>query len=125
MKFSLLQRQYILFVWENTASTDDIKMRQIIQNKIRVCQLGKNRFLHSSLGKGLSDSQNLIDQGELFFAQPAAQWVKKRYPLPLAKMRYIRDNICTGYIRTRIYISITPGKQDTKCLIKKLINKSA
>ena len=40
-------------------------------------------------------------------------------------MRYIRDNICTGYIRARIYISITPGKQDTKCLIKKLINKSA
>ena len=36
--------KYILFVGENTADTDDIKMRQAIQIKIRLCRLGKNRF---------------------------------------------------------------------------------
>ena len=32
----LLQIKYILFVGEITAGTDDLKMRQAIQNKIRV-----------------------------------------------------------------------------------------
>ena len=36
--------KYILFVGENTADTDDIKMRQAIQIKIRLCRLGKNQF---------------------------------------------------------------------------------
>ena len=40
----LLQIKYILFVGENNAGTDDIKMRQAIRNKIRVCRLGRNRF---------------------------------------------------------------------------------
>ena len=31
--FSLLQSKYILFVGENTAGTDDTKMRQAIRNK--------------------------------------------------------------------------------------------
>ena len=35
-------------------------------------------------------------------------------------MRYIRDGICTGYIRRRIYISVPAGKKDTKYLIKKI-----
>ena len=30
----------------------------------------------------------------------------------LANMRYIRDCICTGYIRRRIYISLPAGKKD-------------
>ena len=49
---SLLQMKYILFVGENAASTDNIKMRQAIQKKIRLCIRGRNRFWHSSPGKG-------------------------------------------------------------------------
>ena len=40
-------------------------------------------------------------------------------------MSCIRDGICTGYIRRRIYISQPAGKKDTKYLIKKSINYSA
>ena len=40
-------------------------------------------------------------------------------------MRYIRDGICTGYIRRWIYISVPPGKKEKKYLIKKSINQSA
>ena len=40
-------------------------------------------------------------------------------------MRYIRDGICTGYIRRRIYISVPAGKKDIKkYLIQKSINQS-
>ena len=39
----------------------------------------------------------------------------------LANIRYIRDGICTGYIRW-IYPQV---KKDTKYLIKKSINQSA
>ena len=59
---SLLQMKYILFVGENAASTDDIKMRQAIQKKIRLCIRGRNRFWHSSPGKGAESlaESNLI-----------------------------------------------------------------
>ena len=42
--YSLLQMKHILFLGENTAGTEDIKMRQAMGQKIRLCRLGKNRF---------------------------------------------------------------------------------
>ena len=49
--FSFLQMKYILFVAGNTVINGDIKMCQATENKIRLCHLSRNRFLHSSLGK--------------------------------------------------------------------------
>ena len=43
--------KYILFVGENTAGTNDIKMRQAIQTKI-VFRLGRNRFCTQAREKG-------------------------------------------------------------------------
>ena len=41
-------------------------------------------------------------------------------------MRYIRDGICTEYIRRRIYIGVPAVKKDLKkVLILKSINQSA
>ena len=51
--------KYILFVGENGAGTDDIKMRQAIQKKnYRKAVAAKNRFCHTKPGKrGPSDLQ--------------------------------------------------------------------
>ena len=51
-RFYLRHIKYILFGGENTAGTDDIKMRQAIQNKSSVCRLGRNRFCTQAREKG-------------------------------------------------------------------------
>ena len=67
----------------------------------------KPRFDTQSPGKGgpVTCSKNSIKVKEFFLLNPPAQWVNKRYPLLLANMRYIRDGICTGHIRRRVYFS--------------------
>ena len=56
---------------ENTAFTDDIKMRQAIQNKFVESHHGKTGSVTQAREKGLSDSQNLTRSGWNIFAQPA------------------------------------------------------
>ena len=64
--------KYILFVGENTASTDDIKMCQAIQNKIRIRCLGRNRFCTQAWEKGAQwFAESKYDQGEKVLAHPA------------------------------------------------------
>ena len=60
--FSLLQMKYILFVGENAASTDDIKMRQAIwtKNPTMMSWQAGTGFALKPGKKGLSDLQNLI-----------------------------------------------------------------
>ena len=68
-EFLLLQIIYILFVGENTVSTDDIKNAPS-NSKIKSGKAGRNRF-RSSPGKGAHRSQNLMQsQGEHFFPNP-------------------------------------------------------
>ena len=67
LSICLLQMKYILFVGENTAGTDDIKMRQAIQNKIGACRLGRNRFCTQAREKGAEwFAESKYDQGEQF-----------------------------------------------------------
>ena len=63
-----------LFVGENTAGTDDKKMRQAIsEENPQKSQRCKNRFRHTKPGKrGPSDVQkNNSIKVKIFFAQPA------------------------------------------------------
>ena len=86
----------------------------------------KPRFDTQSTGKGgpVTCSKNSIKVKEFFLLNPPAQWVNKRYPLLLANMRYIRDGICTGHIRRRVYCTSVylQVKKDTKYSTRKSIN---
>ena len=118
--------KYILFVGENAAEYRRYKMRQAIWNKNQTMLSWPELVLHKSPGKGAQ-----------WFAESNTIRVKNFRPTRppggsknvilcfLANMRYIRDGICTGYIRRRIYISVPAGKKDKKYLIKKSINQSA
>ena len=84
--FSLLQMKYILFVGENAASTDDIKMRQAIWTKNPTMMSWQELVLHSSLGKkGSVICRIYYDHDENFSPNPPTQWVKKLYPLLFSK----------------------------------------
>ena len=106
--------------------TDDIKMRQAMRQKIRLCRLGKNRFCTQAREKGAQwfTESNTIRVKNFRPTRPPSG-SKNVILCFLANMRYIRDGICTGYIRRRIYISVPAGKKDKKYLIKKSINQSA
>ena len=106
--------------------TDDIKMRQAMRQKIRLCRLGKNRFCTQAREKGAQwfTESNMIRVKNFRPTRPPSG-SKNVILCFLANMRYIRDGICTGYIRRRIYISVPAGKKDKKYLIKKSINQSA
>ena len=103
--FSLLQMKYILFVGENTASTNYNKNAPNNSNKIQVSQLGRNRF-RSSPVKGslwLTESNTIRVNNLCPTRLPGGS--KNFIFCFLAIMRYIRDNICTGCIKRRIHIS--------------------
>ena len=65
------------------------------------------------------------DQGENFSPNRTPGGSKNVILCFLENIRYIREGICTGYIRRQIYISVPAGKKDKKYLIKKTINQSA
>ena len=96
-------------------------MRQAIQNKFRESRaaLAKTSSVSQAREKGPSDSQNLTRSGWNIFAQPACLVGQKGLSPPfLAIMNYIWDGIGTEYIRRRDIHQCTPGKKDTKYLIK-------
>ena len=66
---------------------------------------------HKAREKGASDVQkNSSSKVKNFFAQPARPVGQKNVILCfLANMRYIRDGICTGHIRRRVYVSVPAG----------------
>ena len=93
--------------------TDDIKMHQAMRQKIRLCRLGKNRFCTQAREKGAQwfTESNTIRVKNFRPTRPPSG-SKNVILCFLANMRYIRDGICTGYIRRRIYISVPAGKKD-------------
>ena len=83
---TVLQIEYMLFVGENTTSTDDIKMCQSIQNKIRGCHCDINLFTLKTRKKRLSDLQNLNMIRVNKFSPILPAWcVKNCYPLLFSK----------------------------------------
>ena len=119
--------KYILFVGENAAGTDDIKMHQAIQ-KQTLKQLSQQTPVLSlkPMKRGaqwLAGKKNSI-RVKFFSPNTPDWWVKKRYPLLFRKYEIHKGwHLYTGHLRRRVYISVPAGKKDTKYLIKK-INKS-
>ena len=120
-KSSLLQMKYILFVEENAAKYRRYKKcTKQFGLKIRLCRLGRNRFCTQAREKGAQwfAESNMIRVNNFHPTRPPSG-SKNVILCFLANMRYIREDICTGYIRKRIYISVPPGKKD-----KKIFNQS-
>ena len=111
-KEELLQMKYILFVVENAAEYWRQKMRQAIQIKNpRKLLQQKPVLTHKAQEKGgpVTCSEK-INQGERILSpNPHAWWVKKVLLCLLENMRSIRDGICTGNIRRRVYFSVPAG----------------
>ena len=112
-KFALLQMKYFLFAGENATGTDDKKCAKQFKLKSKKAGRGKKTgFDAQSPGKGgpVTGSKNSIMVKE-FFVRPThpPSGSKNVIFCFLANMRYIRDGICTGHIRRRVYFSVPAG----------------
>ena len=126
-KKNYFQNEVTIFVQPNFVTANEIlficrgkcyrnrrqKMRQAIQIKIQESRRGKKTgFDAQSPGKGgpVTGSKNSIMVKE-FFVRPThpPSGSKNVIFCFLANMRYIRDGICTGHIRRRVYFSVPAG----------------
>ena len=97
---------------EKTAGTEDIKMRQTIRKKPR-CTISAGTGFSLKPGKGGSETQSIYyDQSETKLCPTHPTGGSKNVILCiLANMRYVRDGICTGYIKRWIHVSVPGDKK--------------
>ena len=83
------------------------KMRQAMRKKIRL--LPVLPFRPGKKGGHKSDLQENVNKVNIFLPTCPPSGSKKCIVCFLENMRYIRDGICIGHIRRRVYISVPAG----------------
>ena len=102
----LQQMKHILFVGENTASTNNIKMSQAIQNKITVCPFGRNRFCTQAWENGAQWFTESKRSGWKIYVQPIGMLGQKRYPLLLTNEIHKGWHLCKEGGHTSVYLQV-------------------
>ena len=97
---------YIVFVGENTAGINNIKVCQAIWNKIRLSHLARNQSCNQGGEKGAQwFEESKMIRVKNFLPNPPAQWVKKCYNLLFSKCDklYIKDTYRIHKKQTSVY----------------------